>query len=82
MEDLSHRQLLAVADNFLPLDPHPVRPVHTTTLSNDMTDKVPAKLLYAMCGNMKKDEKAICFDAKRKSFCCIYILKLHLKLQY
>lgn len=55
MEDLSHWQLLAVADNFLPLDSHPVRPVHTTTLGNDMTDKVLGKWLYGPCGNMEKD---------------------------
>lgn len=76
MEDLSHRQLLAVADNFLLLDSHPVRPVHTTTLSNDMTDTVLCKWLYAMCGDTEKDEKS----KKKKPFVLIKKQKLLLHI--
>lgn len=69
--DLSHWQLLAVADNFLPVDSHPVRPVHTTTLANDMTDKVLDEWLYTTCGNREKDRK--------KPFVLIKKKKLSLK---
>lgn len=69
--DLSHWQLLAVADNFLPVDSHPVRPVHTTTFANDMTDKVLDEWLYTTCGNTEKDRK--------KPFVLIKKKKLSLK---
>lgn len=68
MEGLSHRRLFVVADNFLRLDSHPVRPVHTTTLSNDMTDKVLGKWLHAVCGNMERDKKKpFVLDEKAKA---------------